>query len=58
MAKSESKVGTLITGLAMGFVVGMLIAPRSGKETRARWRRHGKQAIDDIEESIHQMARY
>lgn len=44
----------LVAGLAAGAVLGILFAPRSGKETRAALRSKGEDMKEDLEERIEQ----
>jgi gas vesicle protein len=41
-----------IAGAAIGATLGLLFAPRSGKETRERWTGKAKDAKDDLEDYI------
>ncbi|MBK6752962.1 MAG: YtxH domain-containing protein [Flavobacteriales bacterium] len=44
----------LLTGLAAGAALGILFAPRSGKETRAAIRSKGEDMKEDLDERIEQ----
>lgn len=44
----------LVTGIAAGAALGLLFAPRSGKETRAALRSRGEDLQEDLEERIEQ----
>ncbi len=57
MAKDKSIFMATMVGLAAGLAVGILVAPRSGKETRAQLKRRGQKALDDVDTSIRQMGR-
>jgi len=41
-------LGGLLLGATSGFIVGVLIAPASGEETRRRWRRKVEDETDDL----------
>ncbi|MCL4283397.1 MAG: YtxH domain-containing protein [Flavobacteriales bacterium] len=47
MSNSKTLLGVL-AGLAAGAAIGLLLAPRSGKETRDILRNKGRQAKDDL----------
>ena len=44
----------LVVGVAAGAALGLLFAPRSGKETRAALRNKGEDLQEDLEERIEQ----
>lgn len=44
----------LVVGIAAGAALGLLFAPRSGKETRAALRNKGEDLKDDMEDRIDQ----
>jgi gas vesicle protein len=44
----------LVAGIAAGAALGLLFAPRSGKETRAALRGKGEELQEDLEERIEQ----
>lgn len=43
---------TLITGLSVGFILGILFAPKSGKETRKEIKEKGEEFIEKSREGI------
>lgn len=47
MSNSKTLLGVL-AGLAAGAAIGVLLAPRSGKETRGILRKKGQQAKDEL----------
>jgi len=51
MSNGKTALG-ILAGLAAGVAIGMLLAPRSGKETRDLLREKGKRAMDDLEELL------
>lgn len=51
MSNSRTIWGVL-AGLAAGAAIGVLLAPRSGKETRELIRKKGEQAKDDLGELL------
>lgn len=51
MSNGKTALG-ILAGLAAGVAIGMLLAPRSGKETRNLLREKGKRAMDDLEELL------
>ena len=55
MAKSRHIISGVFVGLAAGFAAGILLAPRSGKDTRNDIRRKGQSALDDLVANVTQM---
>nr|MBP8823067.1 YtxH domain-containing protein [Flavobacteriales bacterium] len=51
MSNGKTVLG-ILAGLAAGVAIGMLLAPRSGKETRSMLRNKGKKAMDDLEDLL------
>lgn len=51
MSNSKTLLGVL-AGLAAGATLGLLLAPRSGKETRALIRKKGEEAKDDLSDLL------
>ena len=51
-ADKSSMAGAFITGTAMGMVIALLIAPKSGKETREDIRRNLNYAKDNINDKL------
>lgn len=51
MSTQKTLLGALI-GLAAGAAIGILLAPRSGKETRVILRKKGNKAKDDMSEML------
>nr|MBP8824326.1 YtxH domain-containing protein [Flavobacteriales bacterium] len=51
MSNGKTVLG-ILAGLAAGVAIGMLLAPRSGKETRSMLRDKGKKAMDDLEDLL------
>jgi gas vesicle protein len=51
MSTQRTLLGVLI-GLTAGAAIGILLAPRSGKETRAILKKKGKKAKDDISDLL------
>ena len=42
----------LLTGIAVGFVAGMLLSPDQGLKTRKKWRKMGKKYKKAFEEKV------
>lgn len=51
MSTGKTALG-ILAGLAAGVAIGMLLAPRSGKETRDKLREKGKRAMNDLEDLL------
>ena len=45
-------IGAVLIGVAVGAVVGMLLAPESGKKTRRRLMRGAEDAADNLKTTI------
>ncbi len=55
MENSTGKTAlALVVGIAAGAALGLLFAPRSGRETRAALRGKGEELQEDLEERIEQ----
>jgi gas vesicle protein len=54
MSTSEKILTATVVGLAAGAVAGLLLAPRSGKETRNLLRKKSADAADKVKDSFEQ----
>ena len=50
--KQGKTIFGILAGLAAGALLGVLFAPRKGKETRQKIADKGKQTLDDLKEKI------
>jgi gas vesicle protein len=58
MARSSSFLEGILVGAAIGFIGGVLLAPRSGKETREKiknFKRDNEHIIENVKESTEQL---
>ncbi len=50
--ETRNLIGGLLAGAAIGVAVGILLAPRSGEQTRKKIRRESKHLIGDLKHSV------
>lgn len=55
MPKVKKVVGSTLTLLAAGYVIGMLTAPRSGKRSRKLIKNRADKSISELEKQLKQM---
>jgi gas vesicle protein len=55
MSKTKKVVGSTLTLLAAGYVIGVLTAPRTGKDSRRLFRRKADNSVSDLEKQLKQM---
>jgi gas vesicle protein len=58
MARSSSFLEGILVGATIGFIGGILLAPRSGKETREKiksFKRDNEHIIENVKESTEQL---
>jgi gas vesicle protein len=49
---SKNLIGGLLAGAAVGVAIGMLLAPASGKETKARLVKGSNKLVDDLKGTV------